>query len=98
MLILGIFAAGVLVGYRWLPEKWKRANSILQLVCIVVLVFCMGVTLGRRENFWSELGTMGVDSLLLAVIPMAFSALLVFVSTKWWSKRKKKKQDEEGRS
>lgn len=97
MLILGIFAVGVLVGYRWLPEKWKKANSILQLVCIVVLVFCMGVMLGRRENFWSELGTMGVDSLLLAVIPMAFSAILVFVSTWLWGRRKKKKQEKEER-
>lgn len=95
MLILGIFAVGILVGYRWFPDKLKRPNSVLQLICIAALVFCMGAMLGRRESFFEELGRLGLDSLLLAVIPMACSALLVFAATKWWGKRNKKQADGE---
>ena len=96
MLILGIFAVGILVGYRWFPEKLKRPNSVLQLLCIAALVFCMGVMLGSREHFWSELGRLGLDSLLLAVVPMAFSAVLVFFLTRWWEKRRAKRENKEG--
>lgn len=88
MLILGIMALGVLIGYKWLPEKWRKPNTMVQLGCTVVLVFCMGVTLGRREDFFAELTGLGLWSLLLAVVPMAFSAVIVWALTRMWEKKK----------
>ena len=89
MLILVVMAAGILIGYRWLPEKLYRLNTLLQLCCTLVLVFCMGALLGRREHLWEELGTLGLDSLLLALIPMALSAAIVFFLTGRRKGRKK---------
>ena len=96
MLILAIFAAGILIGFRWFPERWKRFHGAVQLGCTAALVFCMGVMLGSREHFWSELGRLGLDSLLLAVVPMAFSAVLVFFFRRWWEKRRANREDKEG--
>lgn len=92
MLILLIMAAGVLVGYFRLPKKLCKLNTWVQLGCTVVLVFCMGVMLGMRENFWEELASLGLWSLLLAVLPMGCSAALVFLLTRFWEKRKGKKE------
>lgn len=92
VLILAVMAAGVLIGYLWLPEKLKKANTWLQLGCTVALVFCMGVLLGRRENLWEELGQFGLWSLLLAVVPMGMSALLVWGMTGLAERRKRRKE------
>lgn len=54
----------------------------MQLACTAVLVFCMGIVLGRREDLWRELGTLGWDSFLLAAVPMGLSALLVYALTR----------------
>ena len=93
MLILLIMAAGVFVGYFLLPKKLCRLNTWIQLGCTVVLVFCMGVVLGMRKNFWEELASLGFWSLLLAVLPMGCSAALVFLLTRFWEKWKEKKEE-----
>lgn len=94
MVILAIMAAGVLIGYLWLPERLKKINTWLQLGCTVALVFCMGVTLGQRENFLGELAQFGLWSLLLAVVPMGLSALAVWALTGLWEKRRGGKERE----
>ena len=82
MWVLGVLCVGVYIGYRWFPARFHRANSILQVICTAVLIFSMGIVLGSRENFLRELAFLGVDSLLLAVLPMAGSALLVYGLTR----------------
>lgn len=79
MLILIIMAAGILIGARWFPTKLTTFNSRLQLVCTAVLIFAMGVSLGNRPNFFDDLKTLGWDSFLLAVFPIFFSTLFVFI-------------------
>ncbi|MGI5895269.1 MAG: LysO family transporter [Candidatus Merdivicinus sp.] len=93
MLILAIMAVGVLIGYRFLPKKLQKINTAIQLGCTVALVFCMGVTLGQRENFWAELADLGWWSLLLAVIPMGLSAILVWILTRIWEKRREDRKE-----
>lgn len=87
MLILVIMVVGIVIGYKFLPEKYYKLNSRLQLACTILLIFAMGVTLGQRENFKEEILGMGLDSLLLAVLPMIGSALLVYGLTTWAKKK-----------
>lgn len=89
MTILIIMAVGILLGYRFLPSKYFKYNSILQLLFTLLLIFSMGVLLGSRENFREEITTIGIDSLFLALLPMTGSALVVYGLTSWYQKHKK---------
>ncbi|HIZ56297.1 MAG TPA: hypothetical protein H9671_08865 [Firmicutes bacterium] len=79
LLVLGI---GLLIGLRWFPASGLRWNTRIQLICAMLLVFCMGTALGSRPNLWQELQALGPKSLLFAVIPTLFSVLLVYGLTR----------------
>ena len=84
MLILAVMCVGMFLGYVWvyrLPSRVHKGNSFLQMGCTLFLIFSMGVLLGQRENFWGELSQLGLSSLLLAFIPMAFSVGFVYFFT-----------------
>lgn len=80
--ILLVMCAGVLAGSRFFPEKYKKINEKLQVACTLLLIFCMGVTLGSRENFLHELGTLGWTSFLFFLLPAGFSVILVYGLTR----------------
>lgn len=92
--ILLVMCVGLLIGNRFFPEKYKRLNAKLQVVCTVLLIFCMGVTLGSRENFLQELGSLGVTSFLFYLIPAGFSLILVYGLTRKFMTSKSEKQRE----
>ena len=58
VMILGIIAG------RFYPENRKGINERLQLFCTLLLIFLMGVSLGQREGFFSELAVLGTQSFL----------------------------------
>lgn len=88
MTILMIMAVGVLVGFRWFPEKWHKCNSWIQLISIVVLIFCMGVSLGSNPDFISQMGRLGIEGLVFAIVPIIFSVLMVYLLTSKFLKEK----------
>lgn len=94
--VMILMLLGVFVGYRWFPERWGKVNANIQVVCIALLIFSMGVKLGSRENFLSELTQLGWKSLLFALTSILFSVLFVyFFSEKWIKKAKKNTEDQE---
>ena len=76
-----IMLAGVGAG-RFFPVKYKEKNEKVQLFCTLLLIFSMGVSLGRREGFFAELGTLGVQSFLFFLIPAVFSVAAVYLLTR----------------
>ena len=74
--VLIVMCVGVLVGNRIFPRKAKGINEKVQLICTLLLIFSMGVTLGGRLNFLSELASLGLDSLLYCLIPTALSVAI----------------------
>lgn len=82
MLILLIMCAGIAVGHFFFYPKYKPVAEKLQVVATVLLIFSMGVMLGKRENFLHELATLGWKSLIFCLVPSVLSALLVFVLTR----------------
>ncbi len=82
MYLIPVMCLGILIG-RWIfPEKYKKLNERLQTVCTIILIFCMGVTLGSRDNFLGELKALGIQSFLFFLIPTALSVILVFAATR----------------
>lgn len=89
MIILMIMAIGVWVGFKWFPQKWQKHNSIVQLISIIMLIFCMGVSLGSNPDFFSEITTLGIEGLVFAIVPIIFSILVVYALTTRFLKENK---------
>ena len=64
MLTIVLMCAGALIGRFLLPPWWVRGNSRVQAALTVLLIFTMGVSIG-------------LDSALFCLIPMAASVALV---------------------
>lgn len=92
--ILIIMGLGILFGSKIFPEKHKKKNEKLQILCTVLIIFSMGAMLGRRENFLVELSSLGFTSFLYFLIPTVFSIIFVFLLTKSWMKKKQKEREE----
>lgn len=84
--VILVMCAGILAGRRFFPERCQKLNEKIQVVCTVLLIFSMGVTLGRRENFLEELSGLGIQSFLFFLIPTGCSVLLVYVLTQRFMK------------
>ena len=80
-------ALGVFIGMKFFPEKYKKHNNTLQLCCTALLIFLMGVTLGMKPNFFSDLSNLGLQALVLTLLPIAGSVLLVWLFTCRWDKK-----------
>lgn len=89
MIILIIMAAGILVGSLWFPEKWHKHNEKVQLGSMLLLIFCMGISLGSKPNFFKEIGTLGIKGVVFAIVPIIFSIGLVYLLTSKFMKEKK---------
>ena len=86
---MGIFMvmiAGMLLGRVHRPRKVKPWNERLSMLSTFVLIFCMGVLLGRKENFLQELTTLGLQSFLFFAIPTILSVVLVYLLTRCFLK------------
>ncbi len=86
MEVLTYMVIGIVIGFKWFPLKLKKWNERIQIISISVLIFLMGVTLGSRPNFLRDFVQLGVESLLLAFLPIIFSVLFVYYITKYFFK------------
>ncbi len=79
MVILIIMGIGVLIGFKWFPESLQKINSQLQVVSIIALIFCMGISLGSNPSFIQDLMMLGYKSLVYAIFPIIGSVGMVYL-------------------
>lgn len=84
--ILFVMCLGILVGRFLFPQKAKRWNEWVSLLCTLLLIFSMGAMLGRKEGFLHQLLTLGTQSFLFFLIPTVLSMVVVYALTKRWMK------------
>ena len=82
MKILLIMCLGIIIGYKYLNENYSKISSLIQMICTIILIFSMGVSLGNRKEFFSELSTLGIKSLIFSIFPIIFSIIFVFILSK----------------
>lgn len=85
MVTLGIMILGFLAG-RIFPARHKGKNEKVQLFFTLLLIFTMGVSLGQREGFFSELLGLGLQSFVFFLIPTLLSVAVVFPLTRHFMK------------
>ena len=75
-LVLGL---GFLIGYKGvLQEKGLRMNGRLQTAFLLLLIFCMGVSIGRNGEILRNLPLLGGKALLFAFFAILGSTLAVY--------------------
>ena len=87
MVTLGIMILGFLAG-RIFPARHKGKNEKVQLFFTLLLIFTMGVSLGSRPGFLDEMGTMGLDSLIFALVPILLSVAVVYPLSRFMDRKK----------
>ena len=71
---------GFLIGYKgFIKEKGIRLNSKLQTVWLMLLIFCMGVSIGRNGEIVKNLPILGGKAVLFAVMAALCSTLVVYI-------------------
>ena len=88
-LVVGI---GFFLGYKGLiKEKGIKLNSKLQTVWLMLLIFCMGVSIGRNGDIVKNLPLLGGKAILFAVMTALCSTIVIyFISTFFFRKGEKK--------
>lgn len=83
-----IMIVGVIVGFVLLKIREHRRifvmnlNNKVQLIAVALIIFIMGINLGSMEDFAHKMLTMGLQSLVFAIIPTAFSVIIVYIFSK----------------
>ena len=76
-LVVGI---GFFIGYKGLiKEKGIKLNSKLQTVWLMLLIFCMGVSIGRNGDIVKNLPVLGGKAVLFAVMTALCSIIVVYI-------------------
>ena len=79
---------GVIAGFSLLKVKEHRRiavvnlNNKVQLIAVALIIFIMGINLGSMEDFAHKMLTMGLQSLVFAIIPTLFSVIIVYIFSK----------------
>ncbi len=80
---------GIACGYLLRRTKIAAFLSRLVMPAILALLFCMGVLIGNNEAIMSNLDTLGLQGLLLAVATMTGSCLAVSLVVRLFFKNDK---------
>lgn len=91
--VLIVMCFGILAGRFLVPNRAKKGNELISLACTFLLILSMGATLGKDQNFMSNLSSLGLSSLLFFFIPTALSILIVYVLTKKFMEKRDNSQE-----
>lgn len=85
-LYLGLMCCGVFVGRSGKLGKrvLQRLDSI-QTVCLLFLLFAMGMSMGMDEKVMSSFSTLGFRSFVFSASAISCSVLAVFVFNRLWN-------------
>ncbi|WP_312060964.1 LysO family transporter [Anaerotignum sp.] len=78
-----VLAIGFAIGFLGLlKEKHIKLNCRLQTLWLMLLIFCMGVSIGRNGEVIRNLPALGGKALLFAILAVIGSILFVFLLSK----------------
>jgi uncharacterized transporter YbjL len=73
--------AGIFVGYL-VRDKKKMKLDKASVGIIVLLIFCVGFSVGSSNELLAAMPTVGLQALLICVLAIAFSIAFVVVGRK----------------
>lgn len=83
---------GFLIGWLGLmKERGIRLNSRLQTLWLMLLIFCMGVSIGRDGEIVRNLPILGGKALLFAILAALGSTIVVYLLSSLFLEKEGKK-------
>ncbi len=80
--ILIIMIIGILFGSFIIKGKGSKILEKIQTISCLLLIFLLGISLGKKDNFFSDLSNLGIDSFIFFIVPTFFSVLVVYLLTR----------------
>ena len=88
LISLGI---GFLIGYqKFLSDKMIAANSKLQMIWLLLLIFVMGMSIGMDPDILTQLPVLGGKAFIFAVATCVGSVGVVYIFSRIFFKEEKK--------
>lgn len=79
-LYLGILVLGGIIGYKDKVSKKLQANlSTIQNICLLFILFVMGITIGINNEVISNLLSIGFKAGIISIFTVVFSILFVYL-------------------
>ena len=86
---------GFCIGFKGLlKEKGIQLNTKLQTIWLMLLIFCMGVSIGRNGEIVKNLPILGGKAVLFSVLTIIGSVIVVYVLSTLFLEKAKKEQKE----
>ena len=83
---------GFLIGYKgFIKEKGIKLNSKLHTVWLMLLIFCMGVSIGRNGDIVKNLPLLGGKAVLFALMTALCSTIVVYILSHLFLEKEGKK-------
>lgn len=80
MAIFISLAIGFLIGYKkFVSEKLITLNSKFQLICLLILIFSMGMSIGSNKEIIAYLPTLGFKAFIFSVCCIGGSVFVVYL-------------------
>lgn len=84
LLYLGILILGAYIGFKdKISDKLKGQLNNIQNICLLFLLFIMGIKIGIDENVISSFFNIGLKALVISIFTVSFSILGVFLVSKF---------------
>lgn len=90
LLYIVIISLGALIGYKDLvSEKVFSKTSFIQYICLLFLLFVMGIKIGINKEVLMSFHRLGLSAVIISVFSIAFSVLGVKSISKFIKPEKK---------
>lgn len=87
LLYISLMFVGVLIGRSGkLSFKILNKLDLLQLICLLFLLYAMGISMGTNEKVMTSFSSIGFKAAIFAIFSIVFSVLFVFVFNKIMNK------------
>lgn len=79
-LYLGILVLGGIIGYKDKVSENLQANlNTIQNICLLFLLFVMGMTIGINDEVISNLLSIGFKAGIISLFTVSFSIIFVYL-------------------
>lgn len=82
LLLLGMF----LSKKKIFGQKVYDSMEKIQMACLMVLLFAMGINLGMNDEILKSLATIGVKGVVFGIVTLIFSVLFVHLGNRIFRK------------
>lgn len=84
LLYMALLGVGLLLGRKGIfGEKVYNSLEKLQMICLLILLFTMGISLGANQEIIDSLGTIGFNGILFGLTTVFFSVGFVHLYSRF---------------